>query len=464
MPYLDRMGMQACGNCGTDNPEGARFCMSCGNALARTLSQLRDARSGRGALLHVRAASRSRLTRPRRRPQPPPAPAPTPASELPEERRQVTVVFADLSGYTAVAERMDPEAVKSLVDRALRRLGEEVDRFGGRVDKYIGDNVMAVFGAPIAHEDDAERAVRAALGMQDAMTEINESLGATHGVNLALRVGVNTGEVVAGAVGDGYTVIGDTVNVAARLQSAAQPGSVTVGERTFRATSQAIDYTQLEPLTLKGKAAASGRHGRRPGRWHASSPRRTSFGETPLVGRDDKLELLRSVYDRVERERRAHLVTVIGQAGVGKSRLRQELERLLGQRHPPPTFREGRCLPYGSGIVYWALGEVIRAEAGIVDGDSTRGGLGQAARVGRGPDADLRRARRAAGAQGCRDRAPARHRGAARHPAVRGRGPAAHARGVLLRRAVGDRGAWRGETRWCSCSRTSTGPTTECST
>ena len=149
------------------------------------------------------------------------AAAPT---SLPEERRQVTVVFADLSGYTAVAERMDPESVKSLVDRSLRRLGEEVDRFGGRVDKYIGDNVMAVFGAPIAHEDDAERAVRAALGMQDAMAEINERLGATHGVNLALRVGVNTGEVVAGAVGDGYTVIGDTVNVAARLQSAAQPG------------------------------------------------------------------------------------------------------------------------------------------------------------------------------------------------------------------------------------------------
>src|SRR6185503_15040616 len=271
-----------------------------------------------------------------------------------------------------VAERMDPEAVKSLVDRALRRLGEEVDRFGGRVDKYIGDNVMAVFGAPIAHEDDAERAVRAALGMQDAMAEINESLGATHGVNLALRVGVNTGEVVAGAVGDGYTVIGDTVNVAARLQSAAQPGSVTVGERTFRATNRAISYKELEPLTLKGKAEpvpaweAEGVLARQP-----AARSRSGLGETPLVGRTDKLELLRSIYDRVERERRAHLVTVIGQAGVGKSRLRQELERLLGQRHPPPTFREGRCLPYGSGIVYWALAEVIRAEAGILDGDST---------------------------------------------------------------------------------------------
>jgi class 3 adenylate cyclase/tetratricopeptide (TPR) repeat protein len=299
-------------------------------------------------------------------PAPPPPVAPT---ALPEERRQVTVVFADLSGYTAVAERMDPESVKSLVDRSLRRLGEEVDRYGGRVDKYIGDNVMAVFGAPIAHEDDTERAVRAALGMQHAMTEINERLGETHGVSLALRVGVNTGEVVAGAVGDGYTVIGDTVNVAARLQSAAQPGSVTVGEGTFKATRQAIEYHPLEPLTLKGKAEpvpaweAVGVLAAQPAR------SRTTWGEAPLVGRSDKLELLRSVYDRMERDRRPHLVTVIGQAGVGKSRLRQELERLLSQHEPAPTFREGRCLPYGSGIVYWPLGEVIRAEAGIVDGE-----------------------------------------------------------------------------------------------
>ena len=198
----------------------------------------------------------------------------------------MTVVFADLSGYTAVAERMDPEAVKSLVDRSLRRLGEEVDRYGGRVDKYIGDNVMAVFGAPIAHEDDAERAVRAALGMQDAMAEINESLGATHGVNLALRVGVNTGEVVAGAVGDGYTVIGDTVNVAARLQSAAQPGSVTVGERTFRATSQAIEYQPARAADAEGQGRAGaglggGRRARPPARApHAASARRRSSGAT----------------------------------------------------------------------------------------------------------------------------------------------------------------------------------------
>ena len=147
------------------------------------------------------------------------------AGALPEERRKATVLFADLSGYTAVAERMDPEAVKSIVDRALRRLGQEVVRYGGRVDKYIGDNVMAVFGAPVSHEDDPERAVRAGLAMQAAMEEINQDMAGAAaeaaGANFSLRVGINSGEVLAGQVGDGYTVMGDAVNVAARLQAAA---------------------------------------------------------------------------------------------------------------------------------------------------------------------------------------------------------------------------------------------------
>ncbi len=153
------------------------------------------------------------------------------SSAPPEERRQVTVLFADLSGYTAVAEQMDPERVKSLVERCLRRLGEEVLRYGGTIDKFIGDNVMALFGAPVAHEDDPERAVRAALGMQEAMEEINAMLAEEHGVSFELRVGINTGEVLAGAVGERYTVTGDTVNVASRLQSAGQLGAVTVGDQ-----------------------------------------------------------------------------------------------------------------------------------------------------------------------------------------------------------------------------------------
>src|ERR687892_2692370 len=154
-------------SCGEGAPPAARFCMNCGQGLE-------------GAVV---------------------APA-VPAEAPPEERRQVTVLFGDLSGYTAIAERMDPEAVKALVDRALMRLGREVERFGGTVDKYIGDNVMAIFGAPVAHEDDAERAVRAGIGMQAAMAEVNEALPS--GVHFDLRVGVNTGEVLAGAVGESY--------------------------------------------------------------------------------------------------------------------------------------------------------------------------------------------------------------------------------------------------------------------
>jgi class 3 adenylate cyclase/tetratricopeptide (TPR) repeat protein len=303
--------------------------------------------------------------------EPRPAAPPVAPAAPPEERRRVTVLFADLSGYTAVAERMDPETVKGLVDRCLRRLGQEVERHGGTVDKYIGDNVMAIFGAPVSHEDDAERAVRAALEMQEAMVEINEQLDATHGVAFALRVGVNTGEVVAGAIGGGYTVMGDTVNVAARLQSAGEPGNVTVGEPTYRATRDAIEYRRLEPLRLKGKAElvpaweATAVIAARPAR------RAEARAEAPLVGRADKLEHLESLYERATHEERPHLVTVIGQAGVGKSRLWLELQRRLAQQPQEPAFREGRCLPYGSGIVYWALGEVIRDEAGILDSDDS---------------------------------------------------------------------------------------------
>src|SRR3954467_2274214 len=249
------MAARVCENCGTENPAEARFCMSCGHALDAVCPACGTVCPPQAKFCMSCGTSLAGGEAPAQAPAAPAAAPPPPVADMPpEERRQVTVVFADLSGYTAVAERMDPEAVKSFVDRALRRLGHEVDRFGGSVDKYIGDNVMAVFGAPVAHEDDAERAVRAALGMQDAMGEINERLGTSQGVSLALRVGVNTGEVVAGAIGDGYTVIGDTVNVAARLQTAARPGTVTVGERTYRARSRAIEYRLLEPLTLKGKA------------------------------------------------------------------------------------------------------------------------------------------------------------------------------------------------------------------
>jgi class 3 adenylate cyclase/tetratricopeptide (TPR) repeat protein len=328
-----------CPSCGAEQPPGGRFCIECGTQLDEG------------------------------------APAPTaPQAEIPqEERRLVTVLFADLSGYTAIAERMDPEAAKGLVDRALRRLGEEVTKFGGSVDKYIGDNVMAVFGAPVAHEDDPERAVRAGLAMQDAMEDVNER--APEDVNFLLRVGLNTGEVLAGEVGGGYTVIGDTVNVAARLQAAARPGTVTVGEPTHRATQGAIRYEALEPLELKGKSEpvpafeATGMVAEGP--VHRAGPR----SETPLVGREDESALLGSLFERVRREESPHLVTLIGEPGVGKSRLLREFREQLAALDQPPDVREGQCPPYGSAIAYWAVGEIVRTELGILDDDSPEAAL-----------------------------------------------------------------------------------------
>jgi class 3 adenylate cyclase/tetratricopeptide (TPR) repeat protein len=359
---------QTCNSCGSANPAEAKFCMSCGAQLER-----RCPSCGTPAPPAAKFCMSCGSALDPAAPEPAPAAAPPPAARATpaDERRQVTVLFADLSGYTAVSERMDPESVKALVDGALRRLGEEVSRYGGTVDKYIGDNVMAIFGAPVAHEDDEERAVRSALGMQGAMEEINAALTARHGASFRLRVGINTGEVLAGAVGDGYTVIGDTVNVAARLQAAGRPGTVTVGERTYRATADEVEYRALNPLHLKGKSEpvpaweAVGLVAAQPTR------RLRPRAATPLVGRDDELALMESLYGRVTRERRPHLVTLVGQAGVGKSRLlhefRQRVEQLSDEA---PAFREGRCLPYGSGVVYWALGEVIRADAGIRDEDS----------------------------------------------------------------------------------------------
>jgi class 3 adenylate cyclase/tetratricopeptide (TPR) repeat protein len=352
----------SCAACGTENPAGARFCMACGARLER-----RCAACGTSAPseAHFCMNCGQELA----------AGAGAAPERPPEERRQVTVLFADLSGYTAVAERMDPEAVKALVNRALMRLGREVERHGGTVDKYIGDNVMAIFGAPVAHEDDAERAVRAGLAMQKAMDEINHDLPT--GVHFNLRVGVNTGEVLAGAVGEAYTVVGDTVNVASRLQSAARPDTVTVGERTMRATSGAVAYETLLPLTLKGKAEpvpaweAIGVTDELPVR------RPPAASESKLVGRANELAALEAIFERVRDEGSPHLVTLLGEAGVGKSRILRELESALGARSDGPPFYTGRCLPYGSGIGFWALGEVIRAGCEIVDSDSAEQAWGK---------------------------------------------------------------------------------------
>ncbi len=348
-----------CADCGTSNPNAARFCIGCGAARPLTCGACGAVSPPEARFCMTCGAALAGV------------PADASASTRPgeEERRLVSVLFADLSGYTAVAERMDPEAVREISDRCLRRLTREVTGNGGRVDKYMGDNIMAVFGAPLAHEDDAERAVRAGLAMQAAMSEINDDLHHRYQVRFELRVGVNTGEVLAGGLVETYTVMGDAVNVASRLQEAGKPGTVTVGELTWRATRHCVDYGPLEPLLLKGKADPVAA-------WQAqdlrrqSAPRITWPNAAPLVGRADELARLEARYRQVVSEGRTHLVTLVGEAGVGKSRLLRELAAGLRAGDPVPTLRQGRCLAYGSGTVYWPLGEVLRAECQIDDDDT----------------------------------------------------------------------------------------------
>ena len=310
-----------CASCAEPLSEGARFCVACGTPVATAPSPPAEAAPGPTEA----------------------SPLPTPSSAPPslDERRTVTVLFADLSGYTSVAERLDPESVKRQLERILGRLGEEVSRHGGHVDKFIGDNVMAIFGAPVAYGDDAVRAVRAGLAMQAAMDELNEPLAVQHDVSFELCVGINTGEVLAGHVGESYTVIGDTVNVAARLQAAARPGSVTVGEPTYRATRALIDFAALEePLRLKGKSKpvaaweALGTEGQ-----PAASASSANPAMAPLVGRSNELSQLHDLLARAERRRGPHLATVIGEPGVGKSRLLRQFEQELSAHPSDPLVR-----------------------------------------------------------------------------------------------------------------------------
>jgi class 3 adenylate cyclase/tetratricopeptide (TPR) repeat protein len=289
--------------------------------------------------------------------------APAEASErtaVAGERRVVSVLFADLSGFTSYSERTDPEEVRALADEAAARLGDIVERYGGGVDKIIGDAVMAVFGAPISHEDDPERAVRAALDMQAYVTEHSETFA-----GLPLRIGINTGEAMYAPVGRGgqYTVIGDTVNTSARLQSGAGKGEVLVGESTYRATVEAIEFEASPPITAKGKEEPVVA-------WRARSvigARPTKRAATAsLVGRTVEFDRLWELWERVRTDGKPYLATILGAPGVGKSRL---LTEVTGRLEGMTSVHWGRCLPYGEGITYWPVIEVVKDAAGILQSD-----------------------------------------------------------------------------------------------
>ena len=319
--------MLTCTNCGHENPDDARFCSSCGSALTAV------------------AAPR-------------------------EERKVVTVLFADLVGFTSRSERLDPEDVRATLTPYFGRLREELERRGGTVEKFIGDAVMAVFGAPTAHEDDPERAVRAAIGIRDAVAEMNEQ---DPDLDLHVRIGVNTGEALVSLAasareGEGVAA-GDVVNTAARLQAAASVDGILVGEATHRATDRAIAYRVVDPIDAKGKAdpVAAWETVELRARFGVDVIRRT---DTTLVGREQELALLRDTLDRVRHRNETQLVTLVGEPGIGKSRLVHELYAHIESFPDLITWRQGRSLPYGEGISYWALGEMVKAEAGILETDT----------------------------------------------------------------------------------------------
>jgi class 3 adenylate cyclase/tetratricopeptide (TPR) repeat protein len=341
-----------CPNCGTENREGRKFCSECGAALALACQSC-GAANEPGEKFCGECGEALATQVPREAPF-----AQAPAAE----RRLVSVLFADLVGFTAASEDRDAEDTRELLTRYFDTARVVIERYGGTVEKFIGDAVMAVWGAPVAQEDDAERAVRAALDLVAAVPELDPRLQA--------RAGVLTGEaaVTVGAEGQGM-VAGDLVNTASRIQSAAEPGTVLVGQTTRRASEASIAYEDAGEHPLKGKAtpeqlwratrvvAGRGGEGRSVGL------------EAPFVGREAELRLIKSLFHAAAEEQRARLVSVVGVAGVGKSRLAWEFFKYIDGLSELVWWHRGRCLAYGDGVAYWALAEMVRGRIGALEND-----------------------------------------------------------------------------------------------
>ncbi|HWJ63863.1 MAG TPA: adenylate/guanylate cyclase domain-containing protein [Acidimicrobiales bacterium] len=289
-----------------------------------------------------------------------------PLRSVEDERRVVTVVFADLVGFTSLSERLDPERVKNLVDRCFDRMADDITSFGGQVDKIVGDALVALFGATTAHEDDPERAVRAALRMQATLCEEAEAIGQ----ELQMRVGINTGEVLVGAMraAGSVTAMGDVVNTASRLQTNAKPGEVLVGPATYGATHHTIAYESRGLLDAKGRDELVET-------WAAVAPTlppgyRARRVDVPLIGRSSELGLLTTVIDSSIRNDRAMLALLVADVGMGKSRLADEVAGAAANAHGA-IVREGRCVPYGEANVWWPVADALRPALEVADGAST---------------------------------------------------------------------------------------------
>jgi class 3 adenylate cyclase/tetratricopeptide (TPR) repeat protein len=282
-----------------------------------------------------------------------------------ELRKTVTVLFTDIAGSTPLGERLDPEALRRVMSTYFDRMKGVVERHGGTVEKFIGDAVMAVFGIPVLHEDDALRAARAARDMREALHELNQELERDRGVSIEVRTGINTGEVVAGDPSRGQALVtGDAVNTAARLEQAAASGEILIGDATHRLVRDGVNAEPVSPLALKGKADPVPAF-----RLLDVSPDATAVArrlDSPMVGREREWALLSLAFDRAVGDRTCHLITVLGAAGVGKSRLVEEFVHSVASR---VDVLRGRCLSYGEGITFWPVIETVRAAASIGDGD-----------------------------------------------------------------------------------------------
>ena len=317
-------GMRICPGCGEQNPERMRLCVVCGASLSQVVAR--------------------------------------------ESRRTVTIVFAMPKVHSQAGEAVGPATLRDVMSRYFDGMREALERHGGTVEKFIGDAVMAVFGLPVRHEDDAFRAIRAAADMRDALERLNPEFRADFGLELSNHIGVNSGEVIAGDASSAQRMVtGDAVNTAARLEQAAGSGDIVLGDLTYRLAREQIDVEFIEPLALKGKAEPVPAYRLVRVKTDADTVER-SHG-TPFVGRDAEMARLGTALDEAISTRKAQLAAVVGDAGVGKSRLIREFAVRATER---ARLIRGRCLPYGDGITFWPLAEAVRDAAGITAEDLPR--------------------------------------------------------------------------------------------
>jgi class 3 adenylate cyclase/tetratricopeptide (TPR) repeat protein len=347
-----------CPQCGTEIQPTFKFCGQCGAALG-TLEPASDQAPMAKAQVYQRQEAKIQSYTPRHLAEK----ILTSRSALEGERRQVSVLFADVANFTTLAEQLDPEVVHEIMDRCFERITAEVHRFEGTINQYTGDGVMALFGAPIAHEDGPRRAVHAALGIQRALREYGQELQAERGLLLQMRIGINTGPVVVAKIGDDlrmdYTAVGDTTNLAARLQQLARPGSVIISEATHRLVAGFFETLDLGEVPVKGRAPARTFEVLRPRGRRARLDVAIERGLTPLVGRERELATL---LDRFQEAKagRGQVVFIAGEAGIGKSRLMLEFRRTLAEAGAAATWLEGRCISFGQSIPFLPLIDQLR--------------------------------------------------------------------------------------------------------